>query len=698
MFLPLSIVFQTNVFRWDCISINGKTIGEHKFRTVEKHFLEINAKHQIGASPFEILTATAFTIFNDARVEVGVVEVGMGGKLDTTNILNNQAVSVISKIARDHEGFLGNSLAEIAGHKAGILRPNVPYIVNAENEANVQMVIQDYAREIGAGPRLSTSDFQLTERLYDTTKWQRVTATMAPFQSENLKLAVVAVMQTLHSIDQNPKHGLRDIAKTLLANLKNRHHGRQEFVHVTPVFKNATERRNHVLVDGAHNPDAAVALDGFVRDTLRYGQSPARERPASGWPVTWVLAMTEGKDAHRYLATLLKPGDKVVTTTFGPVDGMPWVKPMDPKKLLEICKSVEPRITGVHVPVIGALRAICTAKYISDQGAAWSPIVLTGSLYLVGDLHRELRPRSAKTWWTDTDEATTADRESFLKIQAEERERVGAILGSESGSGEGAVGEHEEPEIKEQRKLQEELDALNREVQGLEIEEKRLAQAHSATLDTSGDVASLSAAERLERDERRFAKLHLTPEQLTAQITRAEKAEAALARHAEMVEAAKQERQARLEKRAKQKERLEARRERRAERKAQLKQVQAPRKGLALQDELPKATLSSGKPKAAVREVPQDIPTNVYHLGHQGGPPVLSKPEPKNTFFGKPASSATSQTPKTSPTGAEPQDAPRETAASRDPRGRRKTPAQRKSHERRTRPKHEYGNGPSQPI
>jgi hypothetical protein len=271
-------------------------------------------------------------------------------------------------------------------------------------------------------------------------------------------------------------------------------------------------------------------------------------------------------------------------------------------------------------------------------------------------------------------------------------------LGSESGSGEGAVGEHEEPEIKEQRKLQEELDALNREVQGLEIEEKRLAQAHSATLDTSGDVASLSAAERLERDERRFAKLHLTPEQLTAQITRAEKAEAALARHAEMVEAAKQERQARLEKRAKQKERLEARRERRAERKAQLKQVQAPRKGLALQDELPKATLSSGKPKAAVREVPQDIPTNVYHLGHQGGPPVLSKPEPKNTFFGKPASSATSQTPKTSPTGAEPQDAPRETAASRDPRGRRKTPAQRKSHERRTRPKHEYGNGPSQPI
>ena len=485
----------------------------------------------------------------------------MGGKLDSTNILNNQAVSVISKIARDHEAFLGNTLSEIAAHKAGILRPGVPYIINAANEANVQTDIQDYAQEIGAGPRLLTTSFELGSRLYTSSKWLRTTQTLAPFQQDNLKLAVVAVMQMLQNT--KPETKPLELAKTLLLNAKTRNPGRQEMVHVPPVFRNPTERRNHVLVDGAHNPDAAAALDTFVRANLRYGNVPAKERPASGWPVTWVLAMTEGKDTRKYLETLLKPGDNVVTTTFGPVDGMPWVKPMDPKELLRIAKYVEPQITGVHVPVIGPLRALCTAKYMSNPIAHWSPIVLTGSLYLVGDLHRELRPRAEKTWWTDTDSATTADRESFLKVQAEERERANSILSSKK---EEAISEPEDSEVDQQRELQEQLDSLNREVQGLEIEEKRLAKEHSA-LDITKDEQSLSAAERLERADRRFAELHSTPEQIAAHIARAEKAKAGLARHAEALEVAAKAYAEKREKRAKRKERSEERRARKAEKK-----------------------------------------------------------------------------------------------------------------------------------
>ena len=750
----------TDMCRWDCISINGQPVAESKFRVVERHFQKKNADQQIGASPFEILTATAFTIFNDAKVKVGIVEVGMGGRLDTTNILNNQAVSVISKIARDHEGFLGNTLAEIAGHKAGILRPSIPYIVNSANEANVQTVIQDYAQEIGAGPRLNVTDFELTKRLYETNKWQRVIQNLAPFQEENLKMAVTAVLQTLYSMDQGPQGALRDLSKTLIANAKNHHHGRQEFIRAAPVFRDPNERRNHILVDGAHNPDAATALDGFVRQTLRHGQSPAKERPSSGWPVTWVLAMTEGKDAHRYLATLLKPGDKVVATTFGPVDGMPWVKPMDPKKLLEVAKSVQPEITGVHVPVMGPLRALCTAKYLSDQAAAWSPIVLTGSLYLVGDLHRELRSRPAKTWWTDTDEATTADRELFLNIQAEERERVSALLGSrQQGSG-----EPETPETEEQRKLQEELDALTREVQGLEVEEMRLAGDNS---NTSGDVASLSAADRLVHEERRFAELHSTPEQLAAQIARAEKAESDLARHEKLLEIAQQERQARLDKRARQKERLEARRERRAERRRQLKKTTEEREARAEElhayrrergpvdlsrkvnigeprpegkahEYIQEAGSTSDKGRASLSsapsagkedarggdEKPQDAlsiltanRTKTLSFGsiipsegdvtkdfsihtHEAPASVSSQTESKNLFFGNSTSKSENATP--TPTSADTSavgntgDALSSNAASRDPRDRLKTSAERYSHERRARrerfPKTHYVN------
>jgi folylpolyglutamate synthase/dihydrofolate synthase len=526
---------------------------------VERHYDQLNKKLDIGASPFEILTAVAFTCFHDAKVKVGVVEVGMGGRLDSTNVLNNQAISVISKIARDHEGFLGNTLSEIAGHKAGILRPSVPYIINSTNEANVQSVIEDYAQSIGAGPRLLSTSWELQQRLYDSSKWNRATTKLLPFQQENLKLAVVAVMETLESMDKSTNP--RELAKTLLTNASHRHPGRQEFLPATPVFREATNRENQILVDGAHNPDAARTLNEFVHNSLRFGQSPRAERPESGWPVTWVLAMTEGKDAREYLATILKPGDKVVTTTFGPVDGMPWVKPMDPQKLLEIARSVEPMITGVHVTILGALRALCTAKYISNRTAQWAPIALTGSLYLVGDLHREMRTRQAKTWWTSP--AAQADREAFLKIHAEERERVSAVLGLKGGRA-SLPGVQTDSAAEEQSKLQEELDALTREAQELEIEEGRLVKDQSMILGSTDDDQALSAVERLELEDRRFAELHATPEQLAASLARAERAKEALARQQVAMEAAAEARKEKQEKRLAKKKRLEERREKRA--------------------------------------------------------------------------------------------------------------------------------------
>lgn len=547
--------------RWDCISINGKPVDESKFRLVERHYLQLNKNNDIGASPFEILTATAFTIFNDTRVKVGVVEVGMGGRLDSTNILNNQAVSVISKIARDHEGFLGNTLSEIAGHKAGILRHGVPYIVNPSNEPNVQTVITDYGRDISAGPRLSTSSFDLDVLLYGGSRWARATTSLLPFQQENLKLAAVAVMQTLQSIDKETKP--RDLIKHLLNHASKHNPGRQEMVRVTPVFQNAGNRRNQILVDGAHNPDAAVTLDAVVQSTLRYGQSPAQERPRSGWPVTWVMAMTEGKDARQYLATLLKPGDNIVATSFGPVDGMPWVKPMDPEELLRVAKSVEPQITGVHVPLLGALRAVCTAKYLSNQVAPWSPIVLTGSLYLVGDLHRELRPRSNQTWWTDSNPAIVADRSLYMQMQAEERERVSAFLRSKK---EGTDNGPKDLATDEQKRLQSELDALDRQVVILEIEEKRIVKDTPTAVHTTGEQ-SLSAAEFLEREEQRFIGLHATPEQLAAHLARIEKLKVNLALGQQKAETAARERREGLEKRRAHKEHLAHRKDRREERK-----------------------------------------------------------------------------------------------------------------------------------
>ncbi|KAF1849999.1 Mur ligase [Cucurbitaria berberidis CBS 394.84] len=468
------------VNRWDCISINERPVNERLFRKIETHYAQLSQREGINASPFEILTATAFHIFNEEKVEVGVVEVGMGGRLDATNILNNQAVSVISKIARDHQGFLGTTLEEIAHHKAGILKPNVPYIVNPQNEWNVQNTIDQFAKEIGAGPRLTGDTRELRETLFSSPNWHRFAQTLQPFQRDNAVLAIVAIKETASRLGLELSNS--KLAEALVSIRRKAIPGRLQYHRVQPVFGNPHRSGREIVVDGAHNPDAAKALNEFVLKNERQRNISGLSRPRSGWPVTWVLAMTEGKDARQYLEILLQPGDSVITTSFGPVDGMPWVKPMDPTQLLHIAKAVQPGITGLPMNSQGALRALCAAKYLTETD---HPIVLTGSLYLIGDFHRELRPRGNKTWWTDPERED--DRAFFKSMHEEQRRRVNQVLSLQEPDalqGEADIGESEQAKrqrlARESRgKLQYEIEDLNRQLKTLEAEEHRISRSRS---------------------------------------------------------------------------------------------------------------------------------------------------------------------------------------------------------------------------
>ncbi|KAJ4357997.1 folylpolyglutamate synthase [Didymosphaeria variabile] len=404
--------------RWDCININNEPVSEKEFLRVENHYKQLSERENINASEFELLTATAFTLFNEKKVDVGIIEVGMGGKLDATNILNNQVVSVISKIARDHQGFLGNTLEEIASHKAGILRPNVPFIVNPMNDFGVHEVIEDYAKEIGAGPRLLVDTVDLREHVFNTSFWRDFADGLLPFQRDNAVLAFLAYIEVLKSLKLNSN---MHKAVQMLSKIRNKQTlpGRQQRLFVPVVFGN----RKDVLVDGAHNPDAAESLLAYVEKNLR-------ARPANSpnnvynppnkdntHHITWVLAMTEGKDPRQVLETLLRPGDYVLTTDFGPVDGMPWVTPMGPKALLSIAHEVCPRIRGLAISKRGVYRALCAAKYISKS----AHIVLTGSLYLVGDFFRE--HQVGQRCYKDSEEFP-----SIQEIDLEERARVNEFL------------------------------------------------------------------------------------------------------------------------------------------------------------------------------------------------------------------------------------------------------------------------------
>lgn len=128
------------------IRVNGKPISEEyivDFVEQERSFIE-----PLHPSFFEVTTALAFKYFRDMQVDIAVIEVGLGGRLDCTNIIT-PILSIITNISYDHTQFLGNTLAKIAGEKAGIIKEGIPIIIG-ETVPETRPVFEDKAKEVGA--------------------------------------------------------------------------------------------------------------------------------------------------------------------------------------------------------------------------------------------------------------------------------------------------------------------------------------------------------------------------------------------------------------------------------------------------------------------------------------------------------------------------------------------------------------------
>ncbi|KAK0735555.1 Mur ligase [Apiosordaria backusii] len=342
------------VDRWDCIAVNGKPVSESLFRKAEDDVKLRDVAENIGATEFELLTATAFEIFNHMKVEYGVVEVGLGGKLDATNVLKQKAVTVISKIGLDHQSFLGNTIEEIALQKAGIMREGVPCVVDGSNQQSVLEVIEQHARETRAPLHFPNTTAVAEELASPGVNFE-------PHQIQNLATAHLAFRLACPEHDEPP-------ASLLPAIKQLKWPGRLQKLNL----ENITGRQQEVLLDGAHNTQSAEALAGFVQKHLR----------SQGHPITWVLAATQGKDMDGILGLLLQPGDRVIAVKFEPVDGMPWVKAADPNELLNLAIQ-----HGVdRSAAYSAGENVKDALLKASEMAGEKPVVIAGSLYLVTSL------------------------------------------------------------------------------------------------------------------------------------------------------------------------------------------------------------------------------------------------------------------------------------------------------------------------
>ena len=350
--------------RWDCITINDECVEEKLFREVEAVVKRKDQSEDIKASEFEILTATAFEIFNREKIEIGVVEVGLGGRDDATNILEHPAVTVITKIGRDHQSFLGSTLGEIALHKAGIMKNGVHCIADGTNTPGVLEILKNHAIKVGALSLVVISqDADPVDRLWNFVAKEE----LMNHQQMNLCLAFGAVQKVLSHC-----YPSLDPFRLLPSTRNAIWPGRLQDLDIRSLA--GSEQR--LLLDGAHNGQSAEVLGIYVDQRLREKHHP----------VTWIVAVSKGKDIEELLCFLLRSGDNLIAVDFGPVDGMPWICAEDVDSILSAAQDLGVSSCSQALP--GNLaQALLIAVQISNGG----PLVAAGSLYLVSDILRLLR-------------------------------------------------------------------------------------------------------------------------------------------------------------------------------------------------------------------------------------------------------------------------------------------------------------------
>lgn len=308
---------------------------------------------------FEITTAAAFEIFRQERVDIAVVEVGLGGRLDATNVVA-PAVTAITSIDLDHEAHLGPTLAAIATEKAGIIKAGVPVIVGALKPEALRAVatiaaakdaplVQSDAAGIDVD-RSGAGQYRVTIRTNRGTYGPVDLGLRGRHQIGNAVIAALVLEQLPAdlAIDRTAvETGLRDV----------RWPGRLDLVAVG-------ERT--VLVDGAHNPAGARALASYLSEANPHGL-----------PV--VFGVMADKHAREMLAELLPFARPLIVTR------APGARAADPQRLASM--FAEAPATIVVEPSVE--RALATAWSANDA------IAVAGSLYLAGEVYRLLDVRIA---------------------------------------------------------------------------------------------------------------------------------------------------------------------------------------------------------------------------------------------------------------------------------------------------------------
>ncbi|KAK9448543.1 Mur ligase [Limtongia smithiae] len=362
----------------DAIAVNDAAIGRALYADASALVRDVDERCEIGASKFEIQVATAMEVFARKAVDVAVIEVGLGGATDATNVdykRQNVLGTIITRIGVDHQKFLGNTVTEIAHLKAGIMRSKVPCTIHGDSPTAALDVLLRDAQECGSPATVITAERlkQVDEGTYFDTQWfGRVPVSDTPlhgaYQQMNLACALAALDSAGGQLGTVTAASVREgIASTQWP-------GRLQLVPASKFTGDLDDIDKNVLVDGAHNVQAALSLAEFVDTHIRPSSSEGR--------VTWVIALSGDREPAELLPLMLRAGDRVYATTFGAVEDMPWIVSRDTASLAAAAESIVGKDSVVVSPGSGPLAVVREA---CREPAA---VVVCGSLYLAADVLR----------------------------------------------------------------------------------------------------------------------------------------------------------------------------------------------------------------------------------------------------------------------------------------------------------------------
>ena len=332
---------------------------------VRSRVADLQARGELSHPPtfFEATTAAAFEVFRRHKVNIAVCEVGLGGRLDATNVVR-PLVTAITSIGLDHQQHLGSTIEAIAAEKAGIIKPTVPVVVGPM-APEARAIITAQARErdapvIDAWHGVLASPVNPQSAIGQSTRLRVLTprsdygeialALSGPHQIDN---AVVAI-RTLEAVSDkiravttaSIKRGLSEVVWPGRLDLRRLGHGRE------------------VLLDAAHNPDGASALAQALADDRSWSRPPL------------VFAVMQDKDAAAMLRVLLPVVGPVICTRASST------RAMDPDALATLIRTLAPDHAWTVEPT--PADALRSAWRLAPR------VVVAGSMFLIGDVIKVL--------------------------------------------------------------------------------------------------------------------------------------------------------------------------------------------------------------------------------------------------------------------------------------------------------------------